>query len=434
MFLLKNSCPVSQSEADLFINAPTATDIETGYYTPCQPVSNIEDGSIRFHFHNDQQDYIDLLHSYLVLTMKVENGDGSSLTDEAEVAVSNNIGMTMFSQIDMYLQNTLVTHSSNTAHYRAYLESLLSYGRDAKSSQLSLGGWYTDYGGHFDSLSEDNDGFIKRKGLVAKSRPFQILTRLHTDMCLQGRYLINGVYVELRFVRSPNALCLMAPADSGYKLKLKDATFFLRKIKLSSATQLAHIKALDSASQLALYPLKRTEVKSFSIPMGSLSCTEENLYTGQLPRRLVFGLVESQAYEGRYHKNPFNFKNFGMTYACVYKNGVQIPSKPYTPDFTNGCYAREYLSLFQGTGRHFTDNGLNISLDDYANGNCLIAYDFTGDLSDCGAFHLIDKGSIRIELRFASPLPESVNVVVLAEWDSCLRISKERTVALDYFK
>ena len=82
MFLLKNSCPVGQSETDIFENAPTATDIEHGYHTQYQPMSNAEEGSIRFHIHNDQQDYIDLLHTYLVLDLRVERSDGSKLDDD----------------------------------------------------------------------------------------------------------------------------------------------------------------------------------------------------------------------------------------------------------------------------------------------------------------------------------------------------------------
>ena len=434
MFVIQNSCPVSQSEVELFTNAPTSTDVERGYHTHYQPVSNVEDGSIKFYVRNNQNDYVDLLHSYLLMTLKVENGNGTDLAPDAEVAPVNNIGMTLFSQIDMSLKNTLVTHSSNTSHYRSYLETLLSYGSDAKHSQLTLGGWHCDTAGHFDTLTDENAGYEKRKALVARSRHFQVLTRLHTDMSLQGRYLLNGVDIHLRLVRNANSLCLMAPADSDFKLKIVEASLYLRKVKLSDETQLSHIKKLDSGSVEALYPLSRTEVKSFTIPMGSLSCIEENLYSGALPKKLIIGMVESQAYEGRYDKNPYRFQDFGLTYCCVYRNGVQIPQKPYTPDFENGCYSREFLSLFQGTGRHFSDNGLGIAHSDYKEGNCLLVFDFTGDLSDCGAFHMIDKGSIRLELRFARALPASVNVVVLAEWDSCLRITRDRSVGLDYFK
>ena len=434
MFMMKNSCPDSQSELDIFTNAPTSADVESGYHVQYQPTSNISEGPIRFHIHNDQQDYIDLLHSYLLFTLRVENHDGSVLADDAEVADVNNIVQTRFSQVDVYLNETLVTHSSNTAHYRAYLENLLSYGSDAKSSQLALNGWYSDTIEHIDTIGDQNAGYTSRKELVSKSRPFQVLTRLHTDISLQGKYLLNGVDLEIRLSRNSNALCLMAAHGSEFRVKILEASFYARKIKLGSATQLKHIKKMDSNGLSALYPIRHNEVKSFTIPTGSLSCNEEGLYSGQLPRRLIIGLVESSAYEGRYNKNPYNFQPFNLTYACVYKNGVQIPSKPFTPDFTNGCYAREYLTLFQGTGIHFTDQGLGVAYKDYKSGNTLLVFDFSGDLSDCDAYKLISKGSIRLELKFSEPLTQSLNVVVMGEWDFCLIISRDRSVSLDFLK
>ena len=73
MFLMKNSCPAAQSELDLLTNAPTATDVEAGYHIQHQPTSNISEGPIRFHIHNDQSDYTNLLRSFLLLTARVEN-------------------------------------------------------------------------------------------------------------------------------------------------------------------------------------------------------------------------------------------------------------------------------------------------------------------------------------------------------------------------
>lgn len=433
MFVLKHSCPASQSELNLFNNAPTAVDVESGYHTQYQPTSSLSDGPIRFKINNDQQDYIDLLHSYLLLTLKVVKEDGSDLDDDTCVAPVNNIAQSLFSQVDVYLNGTLVTHSSNTSHYRAYLENLLSYDKGAKQSQLTLGGWFKDTTEQFDAMTTANRGFCSRKALVSKSKPLQVLSRLHTDISLQGRYILNGVDIELRLVRNPDALCLMGAADSKFRIKITEASFFVRKVKLSSNIQLKNIRKLDTENKPALYPISRTEVRSFSIASGSHSCIEEGLFTGQLPRRLIIALVESQAYEGRYNKNPFNFQHFNLNYACVYRNGIQVPSKPYTPDFKNDCFAREYLSIFQGTGRHYTDQGLDMSMKDYKAGNTILCFDFTGDLSDCGAFHMIEKGNIRLELRFGEQLPLSVNVIALAEWDSCLRISRDRTVSIDYF-
>ena len=109
-----------------------------------------------------------------------------------------------------------------------------------------------------------------------------------------------------------------------------------------------------------------------------------------------------------------------------------MPSKPYTLDFQNDCYVREFHSLFEGTNIHFADQGLALDYKSYKSGNVLLVFDFSADLTDCDGYKLIFKGGLRLELKFAKPLDQLINVVVLAEWDSCLRINRERAISLDY--
>ena len=110
------------------------------------------------------------------------------------------------------------------------------------------------------SLTEDNAGFEARRLLCAKSKPFQVLSRLHVDIAHQGRYLLNGVDLEIRLVRNPHSLTLMAANNSTYKLKILEASFYVRRIKLSSATKLSHIRQKKIKGQSALYPTRRIEV------------------------------------------------------------------------------------------------------------------------------------------------------------------------------
>ena len=42
----------------------------------------------------------------------------------------------MFSSIDLYLNNKLMTSNTDTYPYRAYIENLFSYGEDIKRNQL----------------------------------------------------------------------------------------------------------------------------------------------------------------------------------------------------------------------------------------------------------------------------------------------------------
>ena len=82
----------------------------------------------------------------------------------------------------------------------------------------------------------------------------------------------------------------------------------IRKVNISPPIIRAHAKALEQGT--AKYPIKRVLVKSLTIPQGDLSITKEGLFTGQLPSRLVIGLVDNAAYNGSYDSNPYIYQHF----------------------------------------------------------------------------------------------------------------------------
>ena len=83
------------------------------------------------------------------------------------VAPVNNWLHALFSQVDVYLNGTLVTPSTNTYAYRAYIETLLSYGPDAKDTQLTSQLWHKDTATRMDAV-EIADGPAANEGLVAR--------------------------------------------------------------------------------------------------------------------------------------------------------------------------------------------------------------------------------------------------------------------------
>ena len=72
---------------------------------------------------------------------RVVKGDGGNLPPNAPVGAVNNWMHSLFSQVDVSLNGTLVTPSTNTYAYRAYIETLLSHGAEAKNSQLTSALW-----------------------------------------------------------------------------------------------------------------------------------------------------------------------------------------------------------------------------------------------------------------------------------------------------
>ena len=175
-------------------------------------------------------------------------------------------------------------------------------------------------------------------------------------------------------------------------------------------------------------------MKNFSIPQDNLSFVRESLFTGQIPRRIVFGLVDNTAYNGAYAKNPFNFKHFDLNYVALHCNGEILPWKPLRPRFDTGHsgHIMAYQTLFQGTNNLHKDQGIHIDREDFAAGYTLFAFDLSPDASDEAHLNLVRNGSVRLELQFQTALPNTANLIVYGEWDSMLEITKFRHVVLDF--
>ena len=121
--------------------------------------------------------YLDLANTYLLIRAKVVRGVGTDLAADTPVAPVNNWLHYLFSQVNVYLNDTLVTPSSNTYPFRAYVDTVLSYGAEAKNTQLTSQLWYKDTAGHMDATTVDggNTGLIERRRHIAESRIFEMM-------------------------------------------------------------------------------------------------------------------------------------------------------------------------------------------------------------------------------------------------------------------
>ena len=158
-------------------------------------------------------------------------------------------------------------------------------------------------------------------------------------------------------------------------------------------------------------------VKSFTVPQGYLSITKEGLFTGQLPTRLVVGLVDNTAFNCSYGSNPYNFQHFNLNKFGVFVDGQQVPLRPITPKFSDEGgqqYILNYQTLYSGLNKQYKDFGGIVDREDYPDDYCLLCLDLTPDYSGGGHFQLRKNGNLRMEFGFAEPLPSTVNVIIYA--------------------
>ena len=175
----------------------------------------------------------------------------------------------------------------------------------AKKSQLSSELYYRDTSHHFDD--RENSGH-KIRSFTYLSKTLDMMGKLHCDLMNMSRYLINAFDVKIRLIKSNEAFHLLSDGTVNYKTNnIDNISLFVRKVKLNPVVALSHSKALLTSN--AKYPFKRTLIKSFSIPQGQLSATKNNLFSNQLPTRVIVFFVNSEAFNGVYTQSPFNFKH-----------------------------------------------------------------------------------------------------------------------------
>ncbi|GBO00332.1 hypothetical protein AVEN_26818-1 [Araneus ventricosus] len=189
----------------------------------------------------------------------------------------------------------------------------------------------------------DNEGLKKRTSLIEKSKVLDLIGNLHCDIFYQDRLLLNLVDLKVKLIRSKPEFCLIAPANANYNVIIEHASLFVRKVKVSPGVLLGHAKALQSTS--ARYPIDRVLSKMYSISKGSFSFSQDNVFLGQMPKRLIIACVDNDAFNGTYSSNPFRFKHNNLNFLGVYVDGNPISSKPLEPDYSNGQSIRAFNSL-----------------------------------------------------------------------------------------
>ena len=475
-----------KSEIDLFSVPPTQQSLERGRWIGYAPLSSVENTDSPINFLVTRTDeYIDLSKTILTVTGKIVKDNESVLdgANQANVAPVNNFLHSLFKQVDVYLNGKQVTPAMGTYAYRAYIETLLNYDVSAKESQFSSALYYKDTatkmdeGGSLPSsktinnvtdvagansgvkpvLTKEqvsipvpgtgNQGFAKRSKFIQNSKQFVLSGPIFADIFMTDRLLLNMMDLRVVLNRSSNTFCLM-DLSSGTtvkpKVQLSHVELKIRKVKLDQAVSDGIERTLKQTP--ALYPIRRVECKILTVPQNLPNTRQDNIFSGLIPKTFVVGFVTADAAGGVYGKNPYNFAHFGVTSLSLTANGKEIPFKQLTlkyPKKANGeidttageddalDFDEAYNTLFSGTGKIYSNAGLDIDRDDYPGGFALYAFDLTPDMCKSSQyFNTVQHGSLSLALTFKSQ-SQPLALVCYGDFENVIRIDAERNAIYD---
>ena len=261
-FVHRESQECTKSELDLFTIPATQTSIIKGQWIEYHPLSNITDtGPIEFNVSGTGEEYLDLAKTQLFVKAKITKANGDNLDPNTQVGPVNLFLHSLFSQVDVSLNQRLISLSTNTYPYRAMIETLLNYGEDAKSSQLSMLLFYKDTPGKMDAVNPVADGADANLGLKARyvftqnSNTVNMMGPIHSDIFFQDRLILNGVNLRLKLNRAKNYFCLVSPTPgAAFKVVITEAILYVRKVKVASSVTLGNAAALKETTAKLPYP------------------------------------------------------------------------------------------------------------------------------------------------------------------------------------
>ena len=411
-------------QLSLFTTPPNQLAIEKIYFDETRPLANFTDAStLEFVVSGQGSEYIDLKRSRLYIRAKIVKGDGSDLAPKEKTGIINLPLQTMWSQVDVYMNNKLVSLNSSHYPWKAYIKTILSSGSDEQNSQLQSQLFFKD-DDPLDSLTL-NAGYVNRYEYTKLSREFELEGPLIEDVFGMDKYLIQGVDLYIKLYRSSHPFVLMSGETTpNYKLQILDAALKTCKVKVDSGVVVNHVKQIEK--EPAKYFIHRTEIKKNTVAKDSGEFIWDNMFARR-PSLVVIGLISQKSGNGAYESNPLNFKHYSATDVALFVNGESLPARPLKLDFgANRKYDTAYLNLFEACGKINKDMGLCISRADFASGYTLYTFPLDPSCLDQDYINLVRHGNVRLEMKFATPLSEPVTCIAYAQYPALLEIDNDR--------
>jgi hypothetical protein len=409
----------------LFQVPPTETGEETVSWVNIRPTSQITSGGvIDFTVPGNTLQYMNCKKTLLYVKSKVVKKDGSDIVAEDIVTTINLFLHSLWSQMEVSIQQKSISSGISTRYpYKAILDIILFMKLDERKSKGPTMMYYRDSGRSMDSVSPSvspvNTGLFSRNERCKVSKIFDMQGPLYSDFFQQNRLLLNGVQLSVRLYPTSDAFRLMS-AKAEYKVEILDAILKVCYVKVSPGILLGHSEALKVSP--ARYFFDDSVIKTYAIAQGEFSITADDLFQGEVPKRLILTLISSDSLNGSFSKNPFNFKNYDLNFCGFYIDGQSLPTQPLQPDFDNDLYTEAYLTALN----EMPLNGL--SFDEFKAGYSIYIFDIKQTAGD--VLSVRKKGHTRLEIRFSKALPEPATLLVYAKFDKEMRIDESRSVTL----
>lgn len=418
---------VIADSTDIFAMPLIDTSIRSGKTVKVRPTSENNDGPFVFHAKpQGWNEYIQLNTIKFVGKLKISHTDKSALPKAdilAKIRACNMLPAALIKSIDVQVNQVRVNDSHNLSHYQTMYQTLFSYNRDSACTHLMPQLFLMDVATEFDSLTANANAKTRSTRIDDE---FDFMIPLSNDFLQSDRLLYPTSELTITLTRALDSFVMIA-AEDKYTITLSDPELHVRYVTVNSKLVEGHVEAIKKTP--AIYPIIKTDMKSYSVSSGSSSASFTDMFHNYVPSNIIVGMVSSKAYYGDITKNPFNFQHFNLSEAFFKVKNVQVPTIPIQPDFTKGHFQKEYANLLANTGvTSNQDFGNLITPALYVGGCFFFALDLSGEQDNMLRQREASSGTVDLEIKFRQDLTENIHVIVYSSSNAIVQIFDDKKV------
>ena len=430
---------------DIFAPRLVSDDTANGHTEVLFPESSIRDnqnGPLTFTI-KGTSDWIDFFHTKLYIRGEFRGsfpdtsagataGATIDIKDASKPFFShvNLLPHALFKTVEVSVNSKTITNNDPNYMYKAFAHFLLNYNRDSLETDGANNGWLKDQGSYDGIDPTKNPALeIRRNNITGNMEAFYLIDII-TPLFQSGRFLLSELDVNIMLRKNDNpAFYMMHADDAQVDFHITETRLNVRKITPKPELALAIQQHLAKIGPAA-YVLPDPRVIVSSVQTGETFIHREYATLGHHPRRIIAFMVETDAYNGKGNKNPFNFQHFNLAKATLTENGIEYPTPPLQTNFTQGDFVEAYshlLSSLQADKRPIVPY---ITKTDFKNGCFVLSWDMSADqFGGDNPQSLINRtANIKLSLEFRTALQKAITLIFIYMLESRTIITAARQI------
>lgn len=359
----------------------------------------------------------------------------------------NGLGSALFRAAEIKVNNTSVSVNDNMYAFRGHVQNLIGTTGATKENELLMEGVYP-FPPPFESEDPEKwktiyeaapdreiNGTLKEiwKEKSLGGNLFAIRTRIHADLFTQGKALPPDTSLDIILHRTAKDFYLLSKLDKSVhansNIKIVSCKLLIDCIRPDEQC-LKEIQTTREKGIDCVYSLTVTKLVSITKSSGNQDLGETKVFTGPIPKKVIVGIVPSDAFHGSIGLDPFRFIQASVDRIGVRAHGSANPEHVIELSFEDdaGPYGAlpGYISILEAANAYNNPYfNIGLSYSAWKNGNTLYGFltSPTGKLPvGSDAYEAPESGSTDIIVRCRKTPTSGVTTVVLGEFDGELRI------------